>query len=64
MKKEMDLLRPRDAAKLLAISERHLWGMSKTGLIPIVRLGRATRYAQADLEAFIERQKSQEGGGL
>ena len=54
---KMDLLRPKDAAKLLAISERHLWGLMKEGQIPVVRLGRTTRYHLADIEAFIESSK-------
>ena len=58
---KMELLRPRDAAKLLAISERHLWGLTKDGQIPVVRLGRAIRYAPHDLEAFIEAAKNKGG---
>ena len=54
---KMDLLRPKDAAKLLAISERHLWRLMKEGLIPVVRLGRTTRYHPADIETFIESSK-------
>ena len=61
MMKEVDfLLRPKDAAKRLAISERHLWTLSKGGKIPVVRLGRATRYHLADLMAFIEVAKEVE----
>lgn len=38
------LLRPRDAARILAISERSLWAMTAPrGPIPAARLGRAVR---------------------
>jgi hypothetical protein len=38
------LWRPREAAKALAISERHLWALSNAGKIPYVRLNRLVRY--------------------
>jgi len=51
------LLPPRDAARALAVSPRTLWGLtSPRGPIPCVRIGRAVRYALADLQAFAERQ--------
>jgi excisionase family DNA binding protein len=52
------LLKPREAARALAISERTLWELTKRGKIPHVRIGRAVRYAPADLEAWIESRKS------
>ena len=56
------LLTPRDAARTLAICERTLWERTQPrGPIPVVRIGRAVRYAVADLETWIERQKV-EGG--
>jgi|HubBroStandDraft_6_1064221.scaffolds.fasta_scaffold470471_1 hypothetical protein len=39
-----ELLRPRQAAKLLNISERSLWSLSNAGQVPCVRLGRSVRY--------------------
>jgi excisionase family DNA binding protein len=36
-------LRPRDAAKALAISPRHLWQLTKDGHIPCVRVGTGKR---------------------
>lgn len=50
------LLRPRDAAKLLAISERMLYTLTKRGDIAAVRMGKAVRYTQAELSAFIDKQ--------
>jgi excisionase family DNA binding protein len=51
------LMRPRDAARALAISERKLWDLTMRNLIPCVRIGRAVRYSPLDLQAWIEAQK-------
>jgi hypothetical protein len=51
------LVRPRDAARALAISERKLWDLTKLKIIPCVRIGRAVRYSPLDLQAWIETQK-------
>ena len=55
------LLRPRDAARALSISERTLWALTQPrGPIPCVRVGvmnRSIRYDLLDLRAFIEGQK-------
>jgi excisionase family DNA binding protein len=43
---EMDsplALRPKDAAKTLSISERHLWQLTHEGQIPCVRIGSGSR---------------------
>jgi excisionase family DNA binding protein len=49
------LLTPREAATALAISSRTLWTLTKNGTVPCVRLGRAVRYAPADLENYVAR---------
>ena len=54
------LLTSKKSATYLAISERKLWSMAKSG-ITAVRLGRAVRYDQRDLDGFIVRAK---GGRL
>jgi excisionase family DNA binding protein len=51
------LLKSRDAALALAISERKLWELTKKKEIPTVRIGRAVRYSPVDLEAWIDRQR-------
>ncbi len=51
------LLKSRDAARLLAISERKLWELMNSGGVPCVRLGRAVRYDPRDLVRFIDAQK-------
>jgi excisionase family DNA binding protein len=49
------LLKPAEAAKLLAVSERTLWGLAARAEIRVVRIGRSTRYLLADLQAMCER---------
>jgi excisionase family DNA binding protein len=52
------LLKPREAAEFLQVSERTLWTMSKTGGLPRVQIGRAVRYDLADLNRWIEQAKN------
>ena len=48
----------REAARMLAISERTLWGRTAPrGPIPVVHCGRAVRYAIADLLAWIDTER-------
>ena len=56
------LVPPREAARLLSISERTLWTFTKRGAIPAVKIGRAVRYDQADLRAFVEQSKAKGAG--
>ena len=60
-------LRPREAAKALGISPRHLWQLTQDGEIPCVRLGSGTRktvlYPVAQLQAWLAQKiDSKEGG--
>lgn len=50
------LLTSREAAKLLSISERSLWTLTKTGRIAVVKIGSSKRYAVNDLQRFIVEQ--------
>ena len=52
------LLKPADAAKALAISERTLWALTRRGEIPCVRFGGAKRYDPKDLQAWIDARKT------
>jgi len=54
---EQLLLKPAEAAKAMAISERKLWSLTAGREIPCVRIGKAVRYSPDDLRAYIERQK-------
>ena len=47
------LLRPREAAVRLAISERQLWNFTHPrGPIPVIRIGNCVRYSSEALKAF------------
>jgi excisionase family DNA binding protein len=53
-------LRPREAAKALGISPRHLWQLTKDGKVPCVRVGDGKRktvlYPVAELQAWLTQQ--------
>ena len=51
------LLTPRQAAKTLSICERTLYGLTKSGQLPALKIGRSVRYAVEDLRAWIQRSK-------
>lgn len=51
------LLRPKDAARRLALSERTLWAMTRAGLLPCVRVGKSVRYCPADLAEWVQKAK-------
>ena len=53
------LLNPRNAARLLSISERTLWELThrSENPIPHVRLGRCLRYLIADLLAWVSTRR-------
>lgn len=44
------------AAEMLSVSPRKLWGMTASGEIPHVRLGRCVRYPVEDLRRWVEEQ--------
>ena len=49
------LVSPREAAKLLSISERTLATYTKSRLLPVVRIGHSVRYSPDDLREWIRR---------
>lgn len=51
------LLTARQTARMLAISERSLYSLTKAGDLPAVRIGRSVRYDPADIRAWIEAAK-------
>ncbi len=53
------LLTASQAADSLAISPRKLWGMTTSGEIPHIRLGRCVWYPVADLQRWIDQQKQE-----
>ena len=52
------LLTPKQAAQSLAISERTLWTLTKSGQIVHVQIGRLVRYDVADLQRWIDDKKA------
>lgn len=51
------LMRPREAAKWLQVSERTLWTLTQKGEITSIRIGRSVRYDMSDLIEFVESRK-------
>lgn len=55
------LLTSRDAARYLSICERTLFRLAAPrGPLPTVRIGSAVRFAQTDLDAYINRMREEE----
>ena len=54
-----ELLRPREAAEWLKISERTLWSLTQRSELPAVRIGRSVRYDLADLIQFVDVRKDE-----
>ena len=57
------LIRPKEAAAYIAVSERTLFTLTKSGNLLAVRIGASVRYCREDLDAFITRCRTngQEG---
>lgn len=55
--KEIDplLLSPRQASRVLAISERTLFTLTKLGAVPYIRIGKLVRYSVDGLRKYIDR---------
>jgi excisionase family DNA binding protein len=60
-------LRPREAARALGISARHLWQLTKDGCVPCVRVGSGKRktvlYPLVELQAWLAKQAASVKGG-
>jgi excisionase family DNA binding protein len=52
------LLIPRQAAQVLAISERTLWQLTHDGVVRCVRIGRAVGYDPRDIQDYIDSIRS------
>ena len=52
------LVTTRDAARMLALSDRTLWTLRQRGTLRAVLIGGAVRYDVADLRDFIARSKT------
>lgn len=52
------LLNERQAARVLGVSPRTLWGLASRGEVPFVRVGKTSkRYDPSDLRAYCERNR-------
>jgi excisionase family DNA binding protein len=51
------LIDSREAAKALGISARKLWGLTASGEIPHMKIGRLVRYRPNALKEWIESQE-------
>ena len=49
----------REAARLLGVSRRTLWTLTSNGTVPHVRIGRLVKYSPIDLQAYVERHRSE-----
>lgn len=56
-------VRPREAAKLLGISERLLWSKTNAGEIPHMRIGKAILYPVDLLRDWLSDAARHRGGG-
>lgn len=54
------LLKAREAAQRLAISERHLYQLTSSGELPCVRIGKLVRYSVETLRKWIKDRESSE----
>ena len=52
-----------DAAAMLTVSRRTLQGLIYDGSLPSVKVGRSRRIAVADLEAFVDTLRHEQGDG-
>jgi excisionase family DNA binding protein len=51
-------LRPREAAKLLSVSQRTLWTWTQAGIVPHTRVGRTVLYSVDALRGWLSEQSS------
>lgn len=52
------LLKPKEAAAVLAISARTLWTLTNCGAVPAVRIGRNVRYDPLALREWIDEKRT------
>ena len=49
------LLTSREASQAMGICQRTLYGLTKSGELPVVRVGRAVRYSVDDIRDWIKK---------
>lgn len=55
-KTPLKLLKVKDAADVLGISQSKMWNLKYSREIPFVSIGSAVRFKLSDLEDFVEQQ--------
>jgi len=50
------LLTSKQASESLGICERTLYGLAKSGELPVVKIGRAVRYPVSELQKWVEKK--------
>ena len=58
----MELLTYREAAAVLRVSDRTVYGLIRKGQLRCVRFGQSVRIDAIDLRAFIEKAKGEHDG--
>jgi excisionase family DNA binding protein len=58
------LVKPDEAAKLLSISSRTLWTLTREGVVPCVRLGKSVRYSLQTLRDVIAQRENRQNVDL
>ena len=51
------LLTTKETARLLSISPRKLWEITRRGDLASIRLGRSVRYAPEDIERYVYKHR-------
>jgi excisionase family DNA binding protein len=59
----IQLVRAREVAKALALSERSVLRLAAQGDLPHVRVGRSVRFDPAAVEAWLRGHSNGDGGG-
>ena len=59
--KPVGLLKPPEAARFLAVSERTVKRLTTRGELPHVRVGRSMRFVMADLLSYVASQRRRGG---
>ncbi len=56
--REKEFLTRAEVCEVLGIGATKLWTLTATGELPVVRIGRSVRIARADLDEFVQRNRS------
>lgn len=56
------LLTAKEVSEVLRLSERTIFSLTKSGKLPVIRMGSSVRYAPEDVQAYIDGQRLQSAG--